>query len=82
MSENGINAGTNKAMSEKTTKALITKVKCCMKALNGHGAPSVEKPNGTLVFHAMNALKNGETLPKSCTFKSNANLIYNAIVER
>ena len=82
MAENGIYAGTNKAMSEKTTKALITKVKCCMKALNGHGQPSPEKPMGTLVYHAMHALKEGKTLPKSCTFKSNANLIYNAITER
>ena len=82
MKENGIYAGTQKATGLTTTKGLVSKVKCCMAAINGHGAPSAKKPAGTKVYWAMKAKKEGKALPKSCTFKSNANLIYNAIIER
>jgi len=71
MSENGIYAGVNKAMSEKSTKNFIGKVTACYNGLmiGGNGKVAAE----------MNRLSKGLDVTKTCTFKSYARLTYKAL---
>jgi len=71
MSENGIYAGTSKAMSEKSTKNFIGKVVACYNGLTGAG--KVGK-----VSHEMTRLSQGLDVTDNCTFKSYARLTYKA----
>ena len=71
MSENGIYAGTDKAMSEKSTKNFVGKVTACYNGLTGAGKPGK-------VSHEMTRLDNGLDVTSDCTFKSYARLTYKA----
>ena len=71
ISENGIYAGTDKAMSEKSTKNFIGKVVACYNGLTGAGKAGK-------VANEMARLKNGLDVTADCTFKSYARLTYKA----
>lgn len=71
MSENGIYAGINKAMSEKSTKNFIGKVVACYNGLTGNGKAGK-------VSAEMTRLKDGFDVSETCTFKSYARLTYKA----
>ena len=72
MSENGIYAGTDKAMSEKSTKNFVGKVIACYNGLV-HGG------NGKVAYE-MARLDKGLDVTPGCTFKSYARLTYKALL--
>lgn len=71
MSENGIYAGTDKAMSEKSTKNFVGKVTSCYNGLVLGGTGKVA--------YEMGRLASGKDVSKNCTFKSYARLTYKAL---